>query len=350
MVDPGLALLIFGLVVLLLVLLFWPQRGLVPLLGRNLRHTGRVVAEDALKHLFKAHRAGRNGTLESLAGVLQLPRAKVARLVARLEASGLLRTTEQGLALSEEGRDYALRIVRSHRLWERYLADRTGLTPAEWHEEAEKREHTLTPADAETLSARMGHPRYDPHGDPIPTEGLKMPPAKGRALTSLEPGDTALIVHLEDEPRETYQLLVEQGLAPQMEVRFLEAGPSRVRFLGEGREHSLAPIAAANITVVPIDSVDEETLLAGRRTLASIPLGGSAEVLGIAAACQGGQRRRLLDLGVVPGTTVKAEFSSSGGDPTAYRIRGALIALRRQQAEWIYVTPAQVTAEGEAVA
>jgi len=60
-------------------------------------------------------------------------------------------------------------------------------------------------------------------------------------------------------------------------------------------------------------------------------------VVRLSAACQGPQRRRLLDLGVVPGTLISAEFSSPGGDPIAYMIRGALIALRRTQAELIQV-------------
>ena len=47
--------------------------------------------------------------------------------------------------------------------------------------------------------------------------------------------------------------------------------------------------------------------------------------------------RTLLDLGVVPGTVVRAEMRSAAGDPVAYRIRGALIALRRGQAEWVGV-------------
>jgi len=62
-------------------------------------------------------------------------------------------------------------------------------------------------------------------------------------------------------------------------------------------------------------------------------------VRAITSRCQGAQRRRLLDLGVVPGTRIVAELDSASGDPIAYRIRGALIALRRQQAEWIEIEP-----------
>ena len=337
MVDPVRALLIFGLLVLLIALVFWPRRGLVALVVGHLHNTDRVRMEDALKHLYNAEAAGRTGTLESLAGVLQVSRSRVVQLVARLEASGLMQTTDAGLVLSEDGRAYALRIVRSHRLWERFLADRSGLTPAEWHEQAEQREHTLSADQAQALSVRMGHPRYDPHGDPIPTEALEVPPMAGSALTELSPGQAGTIVHLEDEPRETYQHLIDAGLAPNMEILVLEAGPERIRFLGEGREHVLEPIQAANITVVPVAVPDTAIVAEGHTTLAEATSDQPVVVVGIASVCQGRQRRRLLDLGVVPGTIIQEEFRSAAGDPIAYRIRGALIALRRLQAEWIFV-------------
>ena len=65
--------------------------------------------------------------------------------------------------------------------------------------------------------------------------------------------------------------------------------------------------------------------------------GESAEVVALAVSCRGAQRRRLLDLGVVPGTRITSELRGPSGDPTAYRIRGALIALRNDQAAQIYV-------------
>ncbi|HVO68829.1 MAG TPA: FeoA family protein [Aggregatilineaceae bacterium] len=50
---------------------------------------------------------------------------------------------------------------------------------------------------------------------------------------------------------------------------------------------------------------------------------------------KGLERRRMMDLGIVPGTTVVAEIRSPLGDPMAYRVRGALVALRREQAELV---------------
>jgi DtxR family Mn-dependent transcriptional regulator len=72
--------------------------------------------------------------------------------------------------------------------------------------------------------------------------------------------------------------------------------------------------------------------------LSSLMPGEAGEVAGISRACHGPERRRLMDLGILPGTPIEAEMSSPSGDPTAYRVRGALIALRREQADLIHVT------------
>jgi len=109
-----------------------------------------------------------------------------------------------------------------------------------------------------------------------------------------------------------------------------------VRFWAGGNEHVLAPIVAANVSVVPLRRVVPVGVEAGDR-LASLRPGESGEVLSISPACRGLERRRMMDLGILPGTVVVAEMRSPGLDPTAYRIRGALVALRRDQAELIHV-------------
>ena len=63
----------------------------------------------------------------------------------------------------------------------------------------------------------------------------------------------------------------------------------------------------------------------------------AGRVLNIARTSRGSERRRFMDLGILPGTVITAEIASPSGDPTAYRIRDALIALRREQAELIRV-------------
>jgi DtxR family Mn-dependent transcriptional regulator len=207
----------------------------------------------------------------------------------------------------------------------------------EWHEEAERVEHQLTEAEVDKLATRLGDPRYDPHGDPIPTSAGEIPERVGVSLPKA--GDGSVVVrHVEDEPREVFDRLVALGIAPgqTLEVITGEGGRGdRIRIRVRGEERVLRPVDAANVTVEPLPA--GETAVGKRRTLADTKRGESVRVVGISPRCQGPQRRRLLDLGVVPGTMVEPELVSRSGDPVAYRIRGALIALRREQAEWIEV-------------
>ncbi len=335
MVDPALALTVFGLLLVVVALFLWPGMGLLPRLLRLSRMTERVRLEDTLKHLYKGEYAGRHCSVESVAGAVGVNRSRSIQLLGRLEEQGFALASEEGFRLTEEGRDYALHIVRTHRLLERYLADRTGVLPEDWHGEAERREHDLTPEDRESLAARLGHPLYDPHGDPIPTADGDLPPLTGVPLTSLEPGDVGTIVHLGDEPREIFEELSRAGLSPLMGVRVLKGDRGEVRFEASGEEKSLSRLVARSVTVeaLPGAELDERV----GETLADVTPGQLARVLGINFRLQGPQRRRLLDLGLVPGTVVEAELASAGGDPVAFRIRGALIALRKDQSRWIQV-------------
>ena len=335
MVDPALALLAFGLLILAAALVFWPQKGLFSRISRLSGLSERVRLEDTLKHLYKCEYADRQCSVNSVAGSVGVSRSRAIDLLRHLEELDYARAVPEGFVLTETGRDYALHIVRTHRLLERYLADRTGFLPEDWHGEAERREHKYTPEDRESLAARLGHPLYDPHGDPIPTADGDLPPRSGVPLTSLESGEAGAIVHLGDEPREIYEALTREGLAPLMSLRVVETGPKEVRFEMAGEEHVLPSIIARNVAIelLPEAELDESAM----ETLADVNQGEKVRVLGIHSALQGPQRRRLLDLGLVPGTVVEAELAGAGGDPVAYRIRGALIALRRDQSRWIQV-------------
>lgn len=337
MIDPVSALTAFGALAAVLALLFWPRRGVVAWLGRMSHLSERVLLEDAVKHVYTCESMGRSCSLESLAGRLEISRGRAAGLLSQLAESGLTRNDESGPRLTEEGRASALQLVRTHRLWERYLADRTGVPAGEWHEKAERMEHALSTEETDELAARLGHPAWDPHGDPIPTSGGELPKVERLTLSGAEPGRTVEIVHLEDEPREIYDALLEDGLDLGARVEVLGRDGNRVRLRARGREWALDQVVARNVTVRHLpEGARADAAVA---TLLEVEPGGSARVVGISPACKGSQRRRLLDLGVVRGTVIETAFRSAGGDPIAYRIRGALIALRREQAEWVRVEP-----------
>lgn len=335
MINPVTALLVGVGVVAAAVVLLWPVRGWLWRSLRALRATERVLIEDALKHLFDFEYNDREANLQSLSGALAVSGNRAAEILGRLQAQELVEIEDRGYRLTAEGRRYALRIVRIHRLWERYLSDETGLDPAAWHNEAERLEHTTTAAEAEALAASMGHPSHDPHGDPIPTAGGEIAPPLGRPLTDLEIGELAEIVHIEDEPEAVYAQLVAEGLHPGMRVRVNESTPRRVRFEADAEEHVLAPILAANLSVLALPQ--DEVMAGPFERLSGLEVGERARVVALAPALRGAERRRMLDLGLIPGTEVGPQLRSPGGDPTGYLIRGAVIALRREQADQVQV-------------
>ncbi|NMC20352.1 MAG: metal-dependent transcriptional regulator, partial [Thermogutta sp.] len=276
---------------------------------------------------------------------LRVSRQKAEQVVARLEQMGLLtRDAEGGMRATEEGRREALRVVRIHRLWERYLADETGLPPDDWHRRAHELEHLTNDEDLRVLERGLGFPQYDPHGDPIPSEGGSMPPLRGDRVEHARPGDTLVISHLEDEPHARYVELVSHGLAVGMPIRLDRLGQDSVRLESQGRTVQITRDAAQNLWVRPAELRPDQQAILDGRTLASLKVGESAVVRGISPRVRGLQRRRLLDLGFVPGSIVTPEFRSPGGDPTAFRVRGTLIALRRDQAALIFVEPPAETA------
>ena len=224
-----------------------------------------------------------------------------------------MRTPGTGPALTADGERSAVQIVRTHRMWERYLADRTGVPAGEWHAEAERMEHSLSAAQVDALDARLGHPVWDPHGDPIPTPAGEMPPEPGFGLPGAEPGRTVEVLHLEDEPREIYDALLDSGLSLGARLEVVERTDRTIRLRAHGRTWDLDPVTADNVTVRYL--AEDETVDTSPATLLDAPPGRTVRVASISRACQGAQRRRLLDLGLVPGTAVTPELTSAAGDP-----------------------------------
>jgi DtxR family Mn-dependent transcriptional regulator len=323
-------------------LLFWPNGGLIGYFSRVKRYSNRILHEDALKHLQKNERHGTNSTLESIAGALSISTSQAANLMEEIQVQGLVEIKGENFQLTSAGRDYALKIIRAHRLWERYLAEETGFAESEWHDLAERYEHELSPQQADRLSSRLGNPTHDPHGDPIPTADGAMVLHGGEPLPEMPLGDLLRIVHIEDEPEVVYAQLVAEGLHPGMEVQLTESSERRVRFWTNGNEHVLAPIVAASISVVPVPQEERETPQPGEPLLSLKP-GSQGRVVALSPRLRGAERRRIMDLGILPGTIVRVEMTSPGGDPTAYRIRGALIALREEQSNLIRIEKIQET-------
>ncbi len=315
--------------------LFMPERGLVARWRRSRQNLLRVWMEDALKALYNCEYKGTYCDLGGLAGRMGVSQDKVLHVLQKLREQSLVKIEGERVLLTRLGRSYALRIIRIHRIWESYLADETGMAETEWHRQADLREHELSMEEVNALAGKLGNPVFDPHGDPIPSAKGELPGPKGMPLRDLPEGKEGIIIHLEDEPPEVYAQLVAMGLYPGLVVRMIEKDDKRLRFEAHEEELLLAPLLSSNVTVRPVEEEDRVSKTGLR--LLEIPLGEEVEIAGISGTCRGQQRRRLMDLGIVRGNHIRPLFRAPGGDPTAYEVLGANIALREEQAKHIFV-------------
>jgi DtxR family Mn-dependent transcriptional regulator len=329
--------------------LLWPRWGLVSWWRGARRRERRERMEDALKHLYESELNGTPASLQSVAWATQLSGDQVTEVLQSVERRGLIDLEGDAIRLTPPGRELGLHVLRAHRLWESYLADRTGFPETEWHGRAHELEHGLSAAEVEALSARLHHPTHDPHGDPIPTADGEAEGPAGIPLVKAPLGQALRIAHIEDEPDAVYAQLVASGLYPGMVIELREVSSSSIRLAGTAGERVIEPLAAANVAVVPLPH-DQGAEAAPGETLTALRPGESGRVTSLAQRCRGAERRRLMDLGVLPGTVIRAELRSPSGDPTAYWIRGALIALRVEQSDmiWIERLPSKETAEAAA--
>jgi DtxR family Mn-dependent transcriptional regulator len=324
-------------VIALIGILFWPETGLISRWRKLRQMTERVRQEDALKHIQKQELSGNTANMQSVAGSLGLDTNRAAALIAELTESGLVEHANGGLRLTPEGGQVAMNVIRAHRLWEQYLAERTGFSRSEWHQQAERYEHAFSIDELDELAGTLGNPIYDPHGDPIPSREGELFDHNAVALTNLESGQVAQIVHVGDEPEMVAAQIEAEGLLPGMVVRVSEVTPNRVRFWCNGEEHLLAPMVAGSISVQLLEEHPEEVALQTGTYLNDLTLGQKGRVLSLLPKLRGAERRRLMDLGILPGTVVAADLSSPMGDLMAYRVRDALIALRNDQAQNIQI-------------
>ena len=334
-VNPLMALVVFLTVIVVLSIVFWPKIGLYTRYKKASRNTKKELMEDALKHLHDYEYNKLNVTLNSIAGNLNISADKASNIVENLKKLNLVTLDNQSISLTSDGRSYALRIIRIHRLWENYLAEETSINEIDWHDEAEKVEHILSQEDADLLSAKMGNPKFDPHGDPIPASDGTIFLKEGKLLNEAEAGDIGKIIHVEDEPKIIYSQLVAQGLYAGKEIQIISKTNDKITIAADGEECVLAPLVASKVSIEILSDavfVNEKV-----KTLLDLKPGEKAEVLSLSPTCRGQQRRRLLDFGIVPGSSVAIHMNSPLKDPIAYLVKGTLVALRADQANKILI-------------
>lgn len=333
--NPTIALAVFFALSILAYLLFRPNKGWFWLIRNNSVSNDKIIVEDVLKLLYHNENADKHLNINDIIRTLKYNDKIILECINKMSDHELISIQGDSVKLTKSGSDYALRIVRAHRLWEKFLAEKTGFKESEWHERAERMEHELSKVDADILSSQLGNPQFDPHGDPIPTNTGKIAKIKGIPVSELPIGTIGRIVHIKDKPEIIYKQILAENIHIGSVIRIMEKTPARIEFHSEGEAFVLAPIMAGNITVSVLekDVVFEENLA----RLSILKENETAKIIGISKEIRGDSRRRLLDLGFVKGAEVKIDLLNPLGDPKAFLIKGTSIALRQNQASKILI-------------
>lgn len=170
--------------------------------------------ENYIKAIFHLQGNTDNVTTNELANELKTKPASVTDMMKKLKTKKLLNYQPyQGFRLNNEGTKVALGIIRRHRLWEYFLAEKLKFTWDEVHEVAEDLEHVSNKKLIDKLDEYLGFPRVDPHGDPIPDANGKIETIRKICLTELPLNITASVCSVSDQSGEILELLEHKKIA-----------------------------------------------------------------------------------------------------------------------------------------
>ena len=186
--------------------------------------------------------AGESAIASRVAEMLGVSRASAGEMLKRLEAEGLVERGEQKEAiLTAAGIERAERVVRKHRLIERFLTDFMGYTAYESHEKADEMGDTFTDDMIERINERLGFPDRCPHGWPIETEVEQAENAGLVALAELPAGPERRDRPARRARRRAAALVLRRGLRAGLGRRGARGaarrGPGEDRPLGRGARH-----------------------------------------------------------------------------------------------------------------
>ena len=203
-------------------------------------HSSRSTAiEDYVKAIYLLAESGGDAvTTNALAEHLRVTAASASGMVKRLAERGLVaHRPYRGTSLSDAGTRLALQVLRRHRLLETFLARELGMSWDRVHATADVLEHVVSDELERLIAARLGHPAFDPHGDPIPSVDLELVERDTVRLAALAPGDRATFLRVSDADPEILRYLAARGIAPGVELEVIErqpfGGPLSVRIGSE---------------------------------------------------------------------------------------------------------------------
>lgn len=185
-----------------------------------------LTEENYLKTIYSLEEKGEPVHNQSIAQTLKNTPASVSDMLKKLTKKGFIHYEPyKPIQLTDKGRQVALNIVRKHRLWETFLVKCLGFTWEQIHPIAEQLEHIESELLISRLDEYLGYPKYDPHGDPIPSPDGKIHPVKGFPLSQAPIGASLKVVAVKSDEKGFLDYLNKINLSIGSIIRLIDKIP-----------------------------------------------------------------------------------------------------------------------------
>ncbi|GGD94878.1 metal-dependent transcriptional regulator [Planktosalinus lacus] len=180
--------------------------------------------ENYLKAIFHLQRFASDGvSTNAIAEQMHTKASSVTDMLKKLSDKKLVNYVKyQGVTLTNEGKKTAAKIIRKHRLWEVFLVEKLDFSWDEVHEIAEQLEHIESDVLIEKLDKHLDFPKFDPHGDPIPSKDGTFPERDKVLLSEIKVGESGVCVGVKDTSSSFLKFLDKNGVALGKKIKVLE--------------------------------------------------------------------------------------------------------------------------------
>ncbi len=180
--------------------------------------------ENYIKTIYKLSANGMHEVnTNAIADALETKAASVTDMLRKLSAKGIVHYVKyKGVSLTEPGERVALQIIRKHRLWEVFLVEKLNFNWDEVHDMAEELEHINSDLLVKRLDEFLGFPKFDPHGDPIPSESGEMKLKQQKLLGEMAVNESGTVVGVNDSQPLFLQYLDKMGIFLGARIKVLD--------------------------------------------------------------------------------------------------------------------------------
>lgn len=180
--------------------------------------------ENYIKSIYTLQEKTGKVNTNSLAKYLNTSAASITDMLKKLKLKKVLEYKRYyGFNLNEAGKKEALKIIRRHRLWEFFLVSKLGMEWEKVHDIAEELEHVSSLELIEKLDTYLGHPKIDPHGDPIPDESGNIQVVKQTSLQNFSVNKNAVVSSVSNQTPEMMEMLNHYNIGIGSRIKILKS-------------------------------------------------------------------------------------------------------------------------------